>query len=295
VLALRGLIEGDANLVDRLYERRCEANWSCIRPDADGNGSGDAGENASGDGGGFGAGFDVGLYLLSYVVYAEGEPLVTDVYEAGGWAAVDALYEDPPRSSEQLIHPDARGDEAPERVEVPDRSSARWERLTRENRRDVVTVGEAGLATMFLDTAFDDRPGRLVDPESVLNREPDGSIDPVDPVDYKVNYSTGWAGDALATYRTADGEAGYVWRLRFDSSGEAREFARGYRRLLAYRNGTDRGSYWRLTGEFAGAYHLAVEGRTVTVVHAPTAAGLGELWPAAETAATATTNASLRR
>jgi len=285
VLALRALIEGDANLVDRLYERRCEANWSCVRPDAGGG-------NASGGGeSGFGAGFDVGVYLRAYAPYAEGEPWVTGVYERGGWDAVNDLYGDPPRSSEQVIHPDTRGDDEPERVSVPDRSTARWERLTRENRRDVVTAGEAGLATMFLDTAFDDRPGGLVAPRSVLNREADGSLDPVDPVDYDVNYSTGWAGDALAVYRTPDGDPGYVWRLGFDDDAEAREFARGYRRLLAYRNGTDVGKHWELTGEFAGAYHLAVDGREVTVVHAPTAAGLGELWPAAS--APAATNASL--
>lgn len=286
LLALRTLIEGDANLVDRLYERRCAANWTCVRPDAGG------GNGSDGAGGGFGAGFDVGVYLRAYVPYAEGEPLVTAVYERGGWEAVNDLYDDPPRSSEQVIHPDSRGDERPERVSVSDRSSGRWERLTRENRRDVVTVGEAGLATMFLDTAFDDRPGGLVDPESVLNRGSDGSLDPVDPVDYAVNYSTGWAGDALATYRSADGEAGYVWRLRFDDGAEAREFARGYRRLLTYRNGTDAGTHWELSGEFAGAYNLAVDERTVTVVHAPTPAGLGDLWPAASVPAA--TNASLR-
>jgi len=278
LVGIRTLIEGDANFVDRRYERYCAAVWDCVRPgeDADGGGGGNASP---------GSGFDFGVYLLSYVPYAEGEPLVAETYAAGGWDAVDDLYRDPPRSSEQVIHPDARGDDAPEDVTLEDRSGPKWTRLTREGRPPSVTVGEAGLATMFIQTAFDDRAGGLVDPESVLNRGPNGSVDGADPLDYDVPYATGWAGDALATYERADGEPGYVWRIRFDDADDAAQFAEGYRSLLEYYGGEDAGTHWELSGEFAGAYWLDVEGRSVTVVHGPTAASLGSLWPAANDSA----------
>ncbi len=274
LVGIRALIEGDANFVDHLYQRRCAAAWDCVRP-------GEDAANGSGGDSSFGEGFDVGLYLLSYVPYAEGEPLVAETYREGGWDAVDALYRDPPRSSEQVIHPNTRGDDPPEDVELPERSTGEWERITREGRPPTVTVGEGGIATMFVRTAFDDRPGGLVDPRTVLNRGPNGSLNATDPLDYDVPYATGWAGDALATYRRADGEPGYVWRIRFDSAAGADRFAEGYRSLLSYYGGADRGTHWELSGEFAGAYWLAVDGRSVTVVHGPTADSLDDLWPAA--------------
>ncbi len=291
LVGIRALIEGDANFVDRRYERYCAAVWDCVRPGEDAGGDGGDGNDSSGPG------FDFGIYLLSYVPYAEGEPLVAATYEAGGWDAVDDLYRDPPRSSEQVIHPDTRGDDPPERVAVEDRSTARWNRLTREDRPPSITVGEAGLATMFIQTAFDDRPGGLVDPESVVNRGPNGSADGTDPIDYDVPYATGWAGDALATYERADGEPGYVWRIRFDDADDAAQFAEGYRALLEYYGGEDAGTHWELSGEFDGAYWVDVEGRSVTVVHGPTAASLGSLWPAANAsvASTAATDARADR
>lgn len=293
VLAMRALVEGDANLVDRLYERRCDADWDCVRPGSPGGDGGDAGdgEDGAGDGGAdgdgnasvAGGGFHVGLYLLSYVPYAEGEPWVASVYRRGGWAAVDALYDDPPRSSEQVIHPATKGDDPPEHVAVPDRSGDAWTRVVREGRPSTVTVGEAGLATMFAYTAYDDRPGELVAREDFLNVDRDGRVNATDPLDYDVNYSAGWAGDAMAVYERDDGARGYVWRLRFDDAGEAREFARGYRRLLDYRGGervadADR-EVWRLDGAFGGAYALEVDGRTATVASAPSRPALRALWP----------------
>jgi hypothetical protein len=37
--------------------------------------------------------------------YAEGVRFVAEAYKRGGWAAVDALYKNPPQSSHQIIHP----------------------------------------------------------------------------------------------------------------------------------------------------------------------------------------------
>jgi len=37
--------------------------------------------------------------------YFKGAELISEVWAAGGWAAVDALYRDPPESTEQALHP----------------------------------------------------------------------------------------------------------------------------------------------------------------------------------------------
>jgi hypothetical protein len=294
VRGLVALIEGDANLVDRLYEKRCEGAWECVGSSETGAGGGGAGDAGTGgdtetgdaadrDPGGNASGVHMGLYLLEYFPYAEGESLVRDARADGGWDAVANLYENPPRSSEQVIHPRKIGRDSPERVDVPDRSGEAWRRVPRPDGGSTATIGEAGIATMFMYGAYDDRPGAVV-PRSAFLNVADGRVNETDPIDYALNYSTGWAGDALAVYDRPDGSIGYVWRIRWDDADEAREFVDGYRALLSYRDGTDRGAYWQLEGDFGGAYAVRVEGRTVTIVHAPTADGLDGVWPGATAA-----------
>jgi len=284
VRALVALIEGDANLVDRLYERQCEGPWECVRPSTDdGDAAGDGNDGADGADGADGtpsngSAVHMGLYLLQFFPYAEGEELVRETRARGGWSAVMARYEDPPRSSEQVIHPEKIGRDEPEDVAVPDLAEDPWRRVRRSDGGSTATIGEAGIATMFMYTAYDDRPGAVVPRSRFLNVE-DGRVNATDPLDYAINYSAGWAGDALAAYERPNGSTGYVWRTEWDDGREAREFADGYRALLSHRGGADRGSHWRLDGDFAGAYAVSVEGSTVTIVHAPSAAALDELWP----------------
>ncbi|MEF8756643.1 MAG: Hvo_1808 family surface protein, partial [Halobacteriales archaeon] len=207
VRALVALIEGDANYVDRLYERQCEGPWECVRPSDDGAGdtAGDGNDGAGGadegDGAGDadgtprdGSGVHMGLYLLQFFPYAEGEELVRETRARGGWAAVMARYEDPPRSSEQVIHPEKIGRDDPEDVAVPDVAEDPWRRVGRSDGGSAATIGEAGIATMFMYTAYDDRPGAVVSRSAFLNVE-DGRVNATDPLDYAINYSTGWAGD----------------------------------------------------------------------------------------------------
>ncbi|MFT4889551.1 MAG: hypothetical protein ACI9YT_000461 [Halobacteriales archaeon] len=286
VRALVALIEGDANLVDRLYERHCEGPWECVRPSTDvGDTAGDGHDGADGAGGADGtprngSAVHMGLYLLQFFPYAEGEELVRETRARGGWSAVMARYDDPPRSSEQVIHPEKIGRDEPEDVAVPDVAEDPWRRVRRSDGGSTATIGEAGIATMFMYTAYDDRPGAVVPRSAFLNVE-NGRVNATDPLDYALNYSAGWAGDGLAVYERPDGSIGYVWRTKWDDEREARKFADGYRALLSHRGGTDRGAHWRLPGDFAGAYAVSVDGSTVTIVHAPSAAALDELWPGA--------------
>jgi len=277
IRGLLALVEGDANLVDRLYERRCDGAWECVGSFATDDGSADRGDGGGADGN---SGLHMGLYLLNFFPYAEGEDLVRETRRRGGWDAVMDLYDDPPRSSEQVIHTETVGRDPPEDVTVPDVAEDPWRRVRRSDGGSTTTVGEAGLATMFMYTAYDDRPGAVVPRSAFLNLE-NGSVNATDPIDYDLNYSAGWAGDALAVYERPNGSTGFVWRITWDDEAEAREFAEGYRALLSYHDGTDRGSYWRLHGDFGGAYAIDVNGRTVTIVQAPSREALDELWPGA--------------
>jgi hypothetical protein len=76
----------------------------------------------------------------------------------------------------------------------------------------------------------------------------------------------------------------YRWRLTWDNRTAATRFAAAYRDLLRHWGGVPRdGGHWRLPGAspFAGDFHVAVDGETVTVAHADTAAGLRDVAPAA--------------
>ena len=269
--ALIALIEGDANLVDRQVRERCGGEWACVGHESadgasDGTTTGDDG--AGGDGGGAAAASrpNMGLYLLSYFPYAEGERYVAAAKERGGWAAVNALYGDPAASSEQVIH---RNDDAVASVSVPDRSSSEWSRVGDGG----VVAGEADVATMFAATLYDDVEGSLVSREQFLT-----DSGPV-PITYGLPPSTGWAGDSLYAYERDDGDTGYVWRLRFDDDGEAREFARAYRDLLRYRGADagDGGVFVIPDGPYADAFYVDVSGSRVTVVNAPAVEDLGDV------------------
>lgn len=265
-LAHNGLTEGDARYVETLYLDRCAAGpgnetatdaagWACVpRP-----------ERA--DGGTGGEPVNRGLFAYVYQPYADGPAFVHRLRERGGWAAVNAAYDDRPVSTEQTIHPERYPEDRPEEVAVPDRSGDRWSRfdLGRPSER----LGEAGLFTTFWfnDYAADGyRTGDL--PYSTRN--------------YTAAPADGWAGDRLVPYRRGDGDDaayGYVWAIRFEADGEAAEFRRSYRTMLQLRLGArvvdrEAGVYRIPDGPFADAFRIERDGRTVVITNAPTVAGL---------------------
>ena len=69
--------------------------------------------------------------------YTAGQAFVLPVQTSGGWKAVDALYDDMPRSTEQILHPDKyRAGEEPIAVAAARRRSPRtWARAGRSRSR----------------------------------------------------------------------------------------------------------------------------------------------------------------
>jgi len=276
--ALVALIEGDANYVDGKVEARCEGAWSCLGTD-DGGGTttrstappttAESTATPTTESGAAQPRPNMGLYLLSYFPYAEGEEYVAAVHDDGGWAAVNDLYADPPASSEQVIH---RVDDAAGSVSVRDRSTDAWSRVGGGDA-DGVVMGEADVATMFAATLYDDREGSLVTREQFLTD--DGPV----PITYGLPPSDGWDGDRFHAYERDGGDTAYVWRLAFDSDAEARAFADAYRDLLRYHD-ADReraGVFVVDDGPYADAFAVDVDGDRVTIVNAPTADDLGDV------------------
>jgi hypothetical protein len=75
--------------------------------------------------------------------YAEGKTFVEALYAEGGWPAVDAAYDDPPRSTEEILHPERYWEGAPPRsvpmLALTDTLGSGWRWV------DEDIVGEFGL------------------------------------------------------------------------------------------------------------------------------------------------------
>ena len=132
--------------------------------------------------------------------YLSGAQFVGQLYASGGWDAVNAAYDDPPSSTEQVMHPDAYIDgEAPLEVDGLDLWAAvgdDWGHAAE------TTLGE-GWIGIWLE-------GIGVDPTLVARA------------------ADGWGGDWLAVADAGDGRWALGWRIAWDAPIEATEFEEAY-------------------------------------------------------------------
>lgn len=126
----------------------------------------------------------------------EGRVFVQELFETGGWEAVNRAYTDLPRSTTQILHPssyaEARG--GPRLVTVPDLGDAlgRAWHLTLED-----TLGEL-VTGLYLSQGL--------------------------PEDQSREAAAAWAGDTLVVWERVDGERLLVWRTTWASRGAAAVF-----------------------------------------------------------------------
>jgi len=250
-LATDGVIEGEANYLEGAYQQRCGNGWDCV-------------ETPERSGGDAPADYNRGLFLTIYQPYATGPDFVDAVRERDGWAGVDALHDDFPASTEQVIHPEAYPDERPVNVTVRDRSNDEWERFDVDPVAD--TVGEASVFAMFLQNGAVDVSGPAV-------------------YDYESAPSEGWGGDSLVPYENGDGVGAYVWVTRWDTREDARQFRAAYERVLDAHDAEARGDGVYVIPEsdpFGDAIRIDREGTRVRIVNAPTVADLDAVHDAPE-------------
>jgi hypothetical protein len=242
-LARNGVVEGEAVLLNDRYKSRCDGEWDCVFIDSN---SGGVAPNP-------------GVFLVLAHPYSTGPNFVERVQQREGWAAVDAMHERYPPSTEQLIHPDRYPDERPVNVTVPDRARDGWTRFDIDPVAD--TVGEASIFAMLVQN--------------------DAGDESVSRYSYVHPASDGWAGDTLVPYRDGD-RYGYVWETAWDSGRDARQFADAYRDLLAGKGARQvaPGTYVVETGPFAVAFRVVREGSRVRVVNGPDTDALAAIHPA---------------
>jgi hypothetical protein len=262
--ARNGLVEGDASYVDSLYQRQCGAGWECLE-----------GRDANP-----GRLSNIGVYVMSFQPYSDGPAFVRLVRNLGGWDAVNALYENPPESTEQIIHPERYRSDPPTNVTLEDAASDEWERVRPPDRLDYGSVGEGALMAMFVYPYYHSGgQTAIVEPAQWFNQNETGNVSDFNPLNYESAYSTGWDGDQLHVYRNESGELAYVWKLAWDSPQDTQQFVEGYERVLRYWGGEEVGpGTWRIDeGGFADAFHVDANDTTVTITNAPTVEQLSEV------------------
>lgn len=137
------------------------------------------------------------LQRLLLFPYVEGSRFVLAGFRRGGWDAVDGLYEEPPASTEQILHPERYFDrrDEPRPLDLPP-GPAGGHLLT------AGSWGELG-TTLVLSSG-------LADSGAAAEAARD------------------WDGDRYALYHHPSGRTGYAWSLIWDSPAAAERFATAY-------------------------------------------------------------------
>jgi hypothetical protein len=136
--------------------------------------------------------------------YLDGFAFVNAIRGRGDWAAVDAVWEAQPVSTEQVLHPELYPDEQPVEVTLPDVASLLgpgWARAYEQ------TLGEMQTGVWVADER---RPQQLF---------------PVLPAQLpRAEAAAGWGGDRLVSLDGPDGAWAVVWQTDWDTPADAREF-----------------------------------------------------------------------
>ncbi|WP_248895282.1 Hvo_1808 family surface protein [Haloplanus halobius] len=260
-LATDGVVEGEANYIEAQYTDRCGVEWECVSTPSDGDGAGQPP--------------NLGILLTLLHPYSDGPAYIHDLYQEGGWDAVDAAFADPPESTEQIIH---QTDAEPTPIAFEDRAREGWETFPAQGENGSDTVGEASMYVMFWYQARTSGANRNL-ANSLFRTSGE-----YDMYNYDAEPSAGWGNDRVFPYqRTAAGETqyGYVWVTEWDSERDATQFVEAYRAILDAHDATERnGTHVIPNGEFADAFRIDRDGTRVTIVNGPTPTAVRQIRPA---------------
>ena len=135
--------------------------------------------------------------------YKWGVEFVTYLYRQGGWDRVNQAFKNPPKSTEQIIHPEKYGIDEPKEVAINEKIPAGWREL------DSNTMGEFKVR-VFLSIFL-------------------GEYESITP-------SSGWGGDKWVVWENEEtGELKLIWNTVWDTPEDADEFFSASRKLIRKR------------------------------------------------------------
>jgi hypothetical protein len=184
--------------------------------------------------------------------YEYGYMFVDHLYSKGGWGTVDRAYQNPPVSTEQILHPNRYPDDKPIPIILPnlgDILGSGWEEIDRG------VVGE-WYSYLILSKGLDER-SRLDNDQAERAAE-------------------GWGGDAYVVYYNADNqETVMVLNSVWDTTADAGEFAKAFRNYSDQRFGKSSNDTW----QDSDSYHeFHFDADTTTWILAPNVEVASAIW-----------------
>jgi hypothetical protein len=243
-MALKGLVEGDATLTMGLYARENLTAMDMANYRVEQFQSIDLSGALMGGGGG------PLVESAAYFPYQEGAEFVALLYQDGGWGAVDAAFKNPPRSTEQVLHPERYfGGDTPLSIQLPALRLGGWHTIAED------TLGELYLR-IYLEHKLD--------------------------FEQAIPAAEGWGGDRYQVLGDDQGRLALALQTAWDSPADAREFFDTYSAfVVALAGGNPQvleaettHMRWQLAGR---QFYIGQAGNRALVLHAPDAATLDAL------------------
>lgn len=238
--AIRSLVEGDATFSMSLYAQNHLSELDWINYKLEMAQSLDLSGILS-----FGSGGGPLTESAAMFPYNEGALFVATLYQMGGWEAVRQAFANPPRSTEQIIFPEAylTGDE-PQQITLANlapRMGNNWEMLIDD------TLGQLNLQ-IYLE-------GQLA-------------------IGYAQEIGSGWGGDRYQVLMDEQGRIAFALLTAWDRQSDADEFFSGYEAYVTWRGqgnvsvlqSSERTKRWQLADR---QFYLSQVGDRVLVLHAP--------------------------
>ncbi len=242
-MGIRALVEGDATLTMGLYARKNLSAMDIANYRLEEFQSIDLSGLTFGDGGPL-------VESATYFPYQEGAAFVATLYQEGGWQAVNAAFKQPPRSSEQIIHPERyfAGD-MPVAVQLPDLRIPGWHVIAED------TMGELYLR-IYLEHYIS--------------------------IDEAIAACEDWGGDRYQVLGDDHGHLALALQTTWDNTLAAERFFNGMTGFVAGLSGNIPAGLqsggtemrWQLPGR---QFYAGRSGNWVLVLHAPDSATLDTL------------------
>ncbi|MBI4244192.1 MAG: hypothetical protein HY606_08900 [Planctomycetes bacterium] len=136
--------------------------------------------------------------------YTSGLNFIRYIYDSKGVAGVNKLYETPPLSTEQILHPDKYGVDFPREIKI---------------KKDLTDT----LKSHGLKRSISNMMGELGIQLLLKHRKTKSSR----------SISSGWDGDKYAIYVNPEGQATLIWFTLWDSEKDRKEFEEYYTKYLS--------------------------------------------------------------
>ncbi|PWB53574.1 MAG: hypothetical protein C3F13_09200 [Anaerolineales bacterium] len=188
--------------------------------------------------------------------YDQGAAFVQEVFTNGGWSAVDAVYKDPPISTEQILHPNHYPADKPIPVDLPDLTTVPgegWREVSRNQMGEWYT---------YLILARGANTAARLDDSTAKDA------------------TAGWGGDEyVLLHNDATGETAFVMKTVWDTNKDAAQFASAFSTYANTRFGVPAATQgdtttWSYSGGYTSLYHLGDTTLWITAPDSTTAQSL---------------------